>query len=215
MSKGILIVFEGIDGAGKTTQAQLLYDELQRRGTDVLLTKEPTDSACGQRIKALAKDERNMVSPDYEYKLFLEDRKLHVRDLIEPALARKRIIIMDRYYYSNIAYQGALGLDTKAIKIDNEAFAPVPDLVIILDLPIEAGLQRIVRNRNEQPNLFEKEENLKKVKALFDQMRENHITHLNGSMEVETLHSTIMGLVEQVLSNDSVHNSRDPLTTAK
>jgi dTMP kinase len=204
-AQGILIVFEGIDGAGKTTQARLLYEELKRRGMDVLLTKEPTESEYGQRIKQLAGGERSTVSPQYEYDLFLNDRKLHVKNIIKPALAEGRIIIMDRYYYSNIAYQGALGLDPHAIKLENEAFAPVPDLVIILDVPTDTGLRRIVRNRNEQPNLFEKEEYLRMVRTLFDQMGDNHITHLDGSWAVEELHLAILGVVEDILSIHSAH----------
>ena len=195
----MLIVFEGIDGAGKTTQAKLLYNELKRRGMDVLLTKEPTDSEYGQKIKALAKGERAIVSAEDEYQLFLNDRKLHIREVIKPALAHRRIIIMDRYYYSNIAYQGALGLDPNSIHRENERFAPIPDLVIILSVPTGMGLQRIVHNRKEVPNLFEKEANLKTVQALFDQMEGHNITHLDGSMDIDELHSIIMGMVERTL----------------
>ncbi len=178
LNKGFLIVFEGIDGAGKTTQAKLLFDRLNVKGFDVVLTKEPTDSVYGQKIRTLAKEGRGSVSAEYEYNLFLSDRRIHVEQVIKPALAQKRVVILDRYYYSSIAYQGALGLDPQSIKSENELFAPVPEIVIILDVPPRVGLRRIEKSRNEQPNLFEQEENLTRVRALFDDMREEpYCTH--------------------------------------
>ena len=129
LKKGFLVAFEGIDGAGKTTQAHLLHKKLKRKEYDVILSKEPTDSIYGLRIKKLAQSERAITKPIDEYELFLNDRKIHVKDKIKPSLEQKKIVILDRYYFSTIAYQGALGLNPKKIKDDNESFAPIPEIV--------------------------------------------------------------------------------------
>ena len=116
LKKGFLVAIEGIDGAGKTTQAALLHEYLTSRELPAILTKEPTDSIYGQKIKKLAQGERHLVKPREEYNLFIEDRKLHVADLIQPALDKNAIVILDRYYFSTMAYQGAIGLDPARIR---------------------------------------------------------------------------------------------------
>ncbi len=81
LKKGFLVAIEGIDGAGKTTQGAMLHEYLTGRGLPAILTKEPTDSVYGQKIKKLAQGERHLVKPREEYNLFIEDRKLHVTAL--------------------------------------------------------------------------------------------------------------------------------------
>ncbi len=104
---GILIVFDGIDGGGKTTQAKLLADILTAAGETVVLSKEPTDGPWGKQLRASATTGRMSLAD--ELHAFTEDRKQHVTNLIAPALARGEIVILDRYFYSTIAYQGARG----------------------------------------------------------------------------------------------------------
>ncbi|MDP2799478.1 MAG: dTMP kinase, partial [Deltaproteobacteria bacterium] len=88
---GCLIAFEGIDGAGKTTQAKLLYDYLKDQGHNVLLTWEPTDGPYGQKIRELFVS-RQKVTPQEELDLFINDRRQHVEEVIKPALHEGRIV---------------------------------------------------------------------------------------------------------------------------
>src|SRR6476660_6710847 len=103
LDRGILVAFEGIDGAGKTTQAELLGRHLRQAGLTVVQTKEPTSVPHGQRLRASAATGR--LGKDEELQAFLDDRRDHVRTLIAPALGRGEVVIVDRYYFSTAAYQ--------------------------------------------------------------------------------------------------------------
>ena len=201
LKKGFLIVFEGIDGSGKTTQAKLLSEYLERKGLDVILSKEPTDSIYGQKIKKLAQSERDFVKPIDEYHLFINDRKSHVENLIKPALKNKKIIILDRYYFSTIAYQGAIGLEPEKIKKENEAFAPVPEIVFLISVPPRVGLRRIKKGRKEKPNLFEREENLARVEREFESFTENYIVPINGIEGIKDIHHTIVNVIDDIVNH--------------
>nr|MBC8357485.1 dTMP kinase [Candidatus Aminicenantes bacterium] len=142
MEKGFLIVFEGIDGAGKSTQAETLLKRLQGRGFDVLYYREPSMGRWGREIKEKALHP-DSITPEEELNLFLRDRKENVEKNLKPALKRKKIVILDRYYYSTIAYQGAKGINKERIKRMNEEFVVEPDLVFILDINPKKGIERI------------------------------------------------------------------------
>jgi dTMP kinase len=213
LEKGLLVVFEGIDGSGKTTQANLLFGALQKKGFDVIASKEPTDSIYGKKIKKLAKEERNLLNPDEEYQLFINDRKDHVENLIKPALEKKKIVILDRYYFSTIAYQGALGLDPKKIRKDNEIFAPTPEVVFLIHVPPELGLRRIQISRAETPDLFEKEEYLTKVAKIFDTLDDHYILRFDGANDIYLIHNEIMNAMDDILKYYMGKNTQLPLFT--
>jgi dTMP kinase len=162
---GILIVFDGIDGGGKTTQAKLLADILTAAGETVTLSKEPTDGPWGKQLRASATTGRMSLAD--ELHAFTEDRKQHVAALIAPALARGEIVILDRYFYSTIAYQGARGGDVAAIEAEQRAIAAQPDVAFIPDLDVSTALTRISHSRGEIPNEFEQFDSLSKVRQIF------------------------------------------------
>ena len=172
LNKGFLITIEGIDGVGKTSQAAMFSEYLRTKGLDVVELREPTDGFWGKKIRALSKDGRNLSAKE-ECQWFLKDRIEDVENNIAPALKSGRIVIMDRYYYSNMAYQSALGLDINKIKAANEKFAPRPDLVVILDASPKTGLDRIQNKRKEALNYFETLEYQEKVRKIFLSMREH------------------------------------------
>jgi dTMP kinase len=142
VKRGKLIVFEGIDGCGKSTQLELAAQALRARGLDVLETREPTDGEFGQRIRAMARSGER-VSPETELEWFIEDRREHMREVVEPALAAGRVVLSDRSYVSTVAYQGARGLDPKQILAACEAEFPRPDLVLVFEISAEQGMARI------------------------------------------------------------------------
>jgi dTMP kinase len=167
LRRGVLIAIEGIDGAGKTTQSKLLLEKLARKGYAAICFHEPTEGKWGIRIKDLAKNGRHNTTPEEEMNFFYEDRVEDVEKNIRPALKSKKVIIMDRYYFSNIAYQSTRGLDADTIEKRNERIAPKPDLLIILDLTPQAALKRIKEKRNAQPNHFERLKYLEKIREVF------------------------------------------------
>jgi dTMP kinase len=169
--KGALVVVEGIDGAGKSTQAARLAAALRADGHDVRQSREPTDGPHGRRIREIARAGRAGVSPREELQLFLDDRRAHVAEVVAPALAAGRLVLLDRYYLSTIAYQGALGLDPVEIQRANEAFAPPPDLALILTLPVDVALARIRAGRPDGTDAaFERASYLERVAGIFASM---------------------------------------------
>ncbi len=199
LSQGHLIVIEGIDGAGKTTQAKMLFDDLCGRHIGAVFSREPTDSEYGRKIRALAIKGRDSIPPEEEYRLFIEDRKLHVADLINPALEAGKVVILDRYYFSTMAYQGALGLDPQKIRADNEAFCPAPDLAVFIDIPVKIGLDRIKIHRKGVPDLFEKEEYLKRVAKIFASLSDTSIRRIDGTGDPQDIHHAIRDHVDTLL----------------
>uniref|UniRef100_A0A7J2TJQ0 Probable thymidylate kinase n=1 Tax=Archaeoglobus fulgidus TaxID=2234 RepID=A0A7J2TJQ0_ARCFL len=175
----MLIAVEGIDGAGKTTIAKHLCDFLSKRGHSCVVFKEPSDSIYGRIIKSL----KSRLSPERELELFLLDREIDVRERINPALEEGKIVIMDRYYYSNIAYQSACGLKEEMIKELNERIAPKPDLVILLDISPSKALERI-KNR-ENLSVFERREYLEKVREKFLKIADERTVIIDAEKELE------------------------------
>lgn len=167
MNRGILIAVEGIDGAGKTTLVERLADFLGQFGESVVRSKEPTNGVWGQKIRKSASIGRMKLED--ELWAFIEDRKEHLRDVILPALANGQTVILDRYFYSTIAYQGSRGGDVDAICKLVFQNAIEPDAVVVLDVAPEIGLTR-VRHRGEIPNEFEQLDNLAAARQVFRQL---------------------------------------------
>jgi dTMP kinase len=191
LREGVLLALEGIDGAGKTTQARRLEATLGEAGYPVLYTREPTAGPTGQRLRALIAGGRVGLSPEEELDLFVRDRQEHILAVIRPALARHQVVLLDRYYFSTMAYQGALGLDPEAIRRRNETFAPRPHLTFVLDLPPSAGLARIRHARQSAPDTFEREEYLERVRAIFAGLNSPDILHLDAMQPADVVATRI------------------------
>lgn len=164
MAKGTFIVIEGIDGTGKSTQAKRLGEWFRSQGREVVLSYEPTHGQWGKQLRDSMTKGR--LSADKELELFIKDRKQHIATLIQPALDAGKVVILDRYYFSTMAYQGARGFDPQTIRECNEAFAPQPDLLLILDLDVDTAHQRI-GVRGDSANEFEQREILTKCREIF------------------------------------------------
>jgi dTMP kinase len=144
--RGLLIAFEGGEGAGKTTQARLLAIWLREQGYDVVATQEPGATKVGMRLRALLLDTAHTgLSPRAEALMYAADRAEHVESVIVPALERGTVVVTDRYVDSSIAYQGR-GRNQpvgEVAALNRWATGDLdPDLTILLDLPPEAGLGR-------------------------------------------------------------------------
>ena len=192
LPKGVLLAFEGIDGSGKSTQAKLLVEWAQARGLDVVRTREPTDGPWGKKIREARFTAR--MSPEDELAAFIADRKEHVATLINPALARGALVIIDRYYYSTVAYQGARGLDPTELLAKNRAFAPIPDLVVLVDVDPKQSLERI-HTRGEGQDLFENLTELMKVRAGFLALVDDHVALIDGARSPEAVFADVLRCV--------------------
>jgi dTMP kinase len=206
---GVLVVLDGIDGAGKSTQVQLLQDQLAGLGIPFIASKEPTNGKYGRRLRDSATLGR--LAPEEELETFLADRREHVETLILPSLQDGRVVILDRYYFSTAAYQGARGLDWRQILQRNEEFAPEPDRLFILDLTPEVGVERI-NSRDGVGNHFEGIADLEKSRAIFQQLSGPYIRWLNATRSREELSQSILesvlwALTAKILANPSMDSS--------
>jgi dTMP kinase len=197
MQKGILIVFEGIDGSGKSTQAEILLERLQEEDFDAVYFREPSKGKWGRKIKKKALHP-DSLTPEEELDLFLKDRRENVEKNLKPALKKKRVVILDRYYYSTIAYQGAKGIDEKLIRRMNEEFVVEPDLVFIFDIDPQKGLERI-ENRKKKDRLFEREDYLVKVREIFRSFKGEKFVHIDALKSKEEIRKEIEEIVLRII----------------
>jgi len=195
--RGLFIVLEGIDGSGKTTQARALIRRLRRRGIKASFFREPTRGRWGREIKRLAA-RADSLTPEEELALFVKDRRENVARNLGPALRAGRAVVLDRYYFSTMAYQGAKGLDVSRIRRMNEAFAIPPDLVVVLDVDARAGLARI-SGRERRDELFEREDYLVRVREIFRGLKGPRFVHIDGRGDKRAIGRTIWSHVAPLL----------------
>lgn len=200
VKKGILIVFEGIDGSGKSTQIQILRNILDNKGLDVVVFREPSQGPWGQKIKEKAAFP-DSLSPEEELELFVNDRKDNVQKNLRPALAKNKIVLLDRYYFSTMAYQGAKGLDVEKIRLMNEKFAIRPDLVFILDVDAGRALHRI-KDRKNKDLLFERLDYLVEVRKEYRRFEGENIFHIDSEKTPEEISKNISSVVFEYIRND-------------
>lgn len=195
--RGKLIVFEGTDGTGKSTQMQLLGHYLQSKGHAIVTTREPTQGRYGQKIRSLYMD-RNQYSRVEELELFLADRREHVQKVLAPALEQGKVILCDRYFLSTVAYQGARGFDPEHI-LELNRFAPDPDLALLFQVPIDTGLNRITTGRGDELNDFEQKDNLARVAAIFSAIKRPYIRPIDARGSIAEVHRLVIECIRPLL----------------
>jgi dTMP kinase len=144
----LFIVFEGPEGAGKSTQLRLLTEWLVARGREVVAVREPGGTVLGDEIRRVLLDPESDIAPPAEALLFMASRAQLVERVLRPALDARSIILVDRFFLSTYAYQGAgRGIpDADLVAANRMATAGLmPDLTVLLDLPTEEGLSRVAR----------------------------------------------------------------------
>ena len=181
MDMGKFIVFEGLDGSGKTTQAKLLHGHFLAQGENSLLTWEPTDGPIGRLARSATKGEVSLETETLAL-LFAADRREHYGKIIAPALESGGIVVCDRYYYSNLAYQGRTDSESISRKIlgyNSEVAKAPPHVVFFLDTEPGECMKRISGSRQET-GIYE---NLKALQAL----RERYKALFSGLLSHENI----------------------------
>lgn len=157
---GRFITLEGGDGAGKTTQAELLTAWLEAHGRTVVRTREPGGTDLGVRIREIVLHERGHVSARAEALLYAADRAHHIETVVRPAVARGDVVLQDRYIESSVAYQGvARGLGADRVR-DLSVWAAdglTPDRTVLLDLDVAVGRARVAAARGDTFDRLEAE----------------------------------------------------------
>lgn len=200
--QGKFIAFEGLDGSGQTTQANLLKNYLIKQGFEVVLTKEPTkDNEAGKLINKTLRQGKNLSLEMLEalQNSFARDRNWHQKNKIEPALKKAKIVITDRSQFSSFAFGAASGVDLEYLIRINEKFIE-PDLIILLKTSPKTSIKRI-KKRGEKETLFEKEKQLEKVWAVYEKLakRFKNITVVDGEKPIEEIHKKIKQIAKKVL----------------
>jgi dTMP kinase len=205
MKKGLFITFEGIEGCGKSTQAELLAKFLTTSGFAVLLTREPGGPLISEKIREiLLNKELTEMHALTELFLYMASRSQHTAEWILPALSKGKIVISDRYYDSTYAYQGvARGIPKDKIAIMNRIATQglKPDITFILDLPPEQGLARLSKSLDRLEN--ENIEFHQKVRQAYLELASKEperIKVLDGMENIENLHHKIKAYIVPFLS---------------
>jgi len=193
--KGFFIVLEGLDGAGKTTMALMLRDELSRAGIPVLYTYEPTDSEVVKAVKSTYNDLRDAYIDALAFAL---DRLIHLKMKVKPFLEKGGVVISDRYYYSSVAYQSASGAPFEWVMEVNR-FALKPDVAIYLDVDPTAGLSRKTAVSSRFPE-FEQRDFLERVRRAYLRMVEmGLLVYIDSSRPLETVYSDVKKAISRAI----------------
>lgn len=204
MEKGIFITFEGIEGAGKSTQAKMLYECLSEKGYETVLTREPGGTKTGKKIREILLTPTDEKFPSLaEVFLYEADRNFHIHNVIKPSLKEKKIVICDRFIDSTLAYQGyARGLDIETIKyLNNLATEGItPDITFLIDISVEEGLKRIKEKRQfdriEQEDIdFHKR--LREGFLKIAEKNKNRIVVIDGNKDKELVFKEIITILKK------------------
>jgi len=197
VKRGYLIVFEGLDGCGKSTQLERLAVRLADSDLEVISTKEPTDGPIGRKIRAMARS-GDRVSPEQELAWFMEDRRAHVDELLAPRIAAGAIVLCDRYSISSAAYQGARGLDATEILRANEEQFPTPDLALIFEISAREGLARVAARGGIAEPVFEEQEFLTRAERLLATLDRPYIERIDARPPPEEIHHNVLTAVRNL-----------------
>jgi dTMP kinase len=205
----MFITFEGIEGSGKTTQIELLVPVLEANGYDCIFTREPGATEIGTKIRAILLDaaHTNML-PLTELLLYEADRAQHVHEVIKPALAANKVVVSDRFFDATTVYQGyARGYDLDLIQqIHRVVLGGLkPDLTLILDLPVQEGLDRAWQRINNQSGGLPEDRFEKEAIAFHERVRQGYLALadneperfrlIDASRDGQTVHKEIAEIV--------------------
>jgi dTMP kinase len=158
--RGLFVTFEGIEGSGKSTQVARVARTLAGLGVPALATREPGGTTVGLALRDVLLGWSGRLDPAAELLLMFADRRQHLSETIEPALAEGRVVLSDRYTDASRAYQGSgRGLGEKAVDALHRRFCRrVPDVTYLLDCPVETALARVARRGSGRKDRFESED---------------------------------------------------------
>ena len=210
--KGLLVTFEGNEGSGKSTQIDLLHERLQAIGKTVIKLREPGGTALGELLRDILKTPKEGVEIDPVAELLLMNasRAQLVRQVIQPALDRGEIILVDRFFDSTIVYQGhGRGLDLKLVQktIEVAIGDTMPTLTFLLEVPVSVSEERRAIRNNSGPEVRDRFE--ESERAFFERIDQGYkflaesapdrIKVIDAKNDIQTVHSKIWSTIETVL----------------
>lgn len=205
--KGLFLVFEGIDGSGKTSQLKRTKEYLEANGYDVLTTREPGGTPISEKIRGLLLDPLNGEMDDRcELLLYGAARAQHLAEVILPAMKNGKAVLCDRFSLSTAAYQGygrGISLELLDAVHSVAAFDVKPDLTLVVDVPVEVSAYRVAVSRGEPKDRLEKEKSdfFERVRQGFlsEAEKDDSIVVINGVQTEEQVFEDIKKALEKVL----------------
>ena len=199
----MFIVIDGPDGVGKSTQVKMLANHMREKyKRAVVELSEPTkESDAGIAIRESIENKRRL-EPIIEATFFIEDRRYDVQKRILPALKKNKTVVLDRYYFSTIAYQSALGIPPEELYEMQMNFIIEPDLVFILHCPIDTAKKRI--NERGEQDVMEQSDYQVRVDEIFRGFTSDHMFHIEADKPIDEVHAEIVEKTDTFIKNNKI-----------
>lgn len=201
MKKGMFITFEGADGCGKTTQMKLLAEYLEKKGIDVVLTREPGAKGLGEKVREILLNYEGPVSDRCESFLFLADRAQNIDIIVNPAVEEGKIVLCDRHIDSTVAYQGyGRGLDIERINMLNNIATNgrKPDLTFVFDIDVETSMARVGKEKDRMERAGKDFHNRVRQGYLeLAKQEPQRIKVIDAAKSIEEIHAEVIKIFEE------------------
>ena len=201
MMQGLFITFEGPDGCGKTTQMKLLAEYLEKKGEEVVLTREPGGKGLGEKVREILLNYDGEVSDRCESFLFLADRAQNIDIIVNPAVKAGKIVLCDRHIDSPVAYQGyGRGLDIERINMLNNLATngKKPDLTFVFDVDVETSMKRVGKEKDRMESAgIDFHNRVRQGYLELAKQEPNRIKVIDATKSIEEIHDEVINILNK------------------
>ncbi len=201
MMQGLFITFEGPDGCGKTTQMKLLAEYLEKKGEEVVLTREPGGKGLGEKVREILLNYDGEVSDRCESFLFLADRAQNIDIIVNPAVKAGKIVLCDRHIDSTVAYQGyGRGLDIERINMLNNLATngKKPDLTFVFDVDVETSMKRVGKEKDRMESAgIDFHNRVRQGYLELAKQEPNRIKVIDATKSIEEIHDEVINILKK------------------
>ncbi|AOR39436.1 dTMP kinase [Candidatus Melainabacteria bacterium MEL.A1] len=200
--QGLFITFEGPDGCGKTTQMKLLAEYFEKKGKEVVLTREPGGKGLGEKVREILLNYDGEVSDRCESFLFLADRAQNIDIIVNPAVKEGKIVLCDRHIDSTVAYQGyGRGLNIDRINMLNNLATngKKPDLTLVFDVDVETSMKRVGKEKDRMESAgIDFHNRVRKGYLELAKQEPKRIKVLDATKSIEEIHKDVINILAEV-----------------